>query len=155
MKIEIAKIISEIGDTKIIFFLLILISIILFFVNKKRYFYMIASSIISSLGIVFVLKNIFKIPRPISSYILEEGYRFPSGHATANAVFMILMIYFSYKYIKNKCLKYLIYVFAFLWCLIVSYSRIILEVHIPIDIILGIFIGICCSVASIKFFIDR
>ena len=40
--------------------------------------------------------------------ITESGYSYPSGHSMMSMAFYGLLIYFAYKYIKNKKLKYTI-----------------------------------------------
>ena len=62
-------------------------------------------------------------------------YGFVSGHAS-NAAAMVTFLLFSFKNIK----KYFRYILIF-WVLIVSYSRIYLAKHYPLDVVFGIFFG--------------
>ena len=61
-------------------------------------------------------------------------YGFFSAHA-ANSFALATFFYFSLKRFSSN-FKYL-----FLWAIIVSYSRIYIGVHFPIDIIFGAFVG--------------
>lgn len=66
--------------------------------------------------------------------INPQSYSFMSGHATTStffAVFVVLLLKDSYKYIY----------FILLFPLLFAYSRLYLGVHFPIDICVGILIG--------------
>ena len=91
-------------------------------------------------------KDYFQRLRPchdqeINSYIriVKEGcgglYGFFSAHA-ANTFAVATFFYFTLKKYSN-CFKYL-----FIWALVVSYSRIYVGVHFPIDILFGACFGI-------------
>jgi undecaprenyl-diphosphatase len=64
-----------------------------------------------------------------------SGYSFVSGHSTTSfavTTFMILLLKNNFKYIK----------FLLIWPFLFAYSRIYCGVHFPIDITLGMFLGI-------------
>ena len=72
-----------------------------------------------------------------------QSYSFMSGHATTStffSVFVVLLLKDKYKYIY----------FILFFPLIFSYSRLYLGVHFPIDICVGILIGI--TFANIYYF---
>lgn len=143
--------ISNIADIKIILPLLLMVSLLHYIFKKKKSAYIIAISSISASFIAFILKKIFYIPRPSNSLIIETGSRFPSGHATINMVLIGLIIYFTFKHIKNKPIKYIISIISIFWFIIISYSRLYLGVHYIIDIIVGGIIGIISIVIALKF----
>jgi undecaprenyl-diphosphatase len=84
--------------------------------------------------------------------VIETDPRFPSGHATMAAVVMTLIISYSNKHIKNNYLKYFLWILAIGWFMLVSYSRLYLHVHYPIDIIAGGLIGILSTMVVSKIF---
>jgi dolichol kinase len=94
----------------------------------------------------FFLKLMFHIPRIcIGSEYCPSNYAFPSGHATiAFAFFTIVFLYFR----KNPK----IYLPIFLLAILISYSRIALNVHTPFDVVGGIVTGFIISLAWYLFF---
>ncbi len=95
---------------------------------------------------VQIIKNTTKCPRPkafftngeIIHYIqgveIYQTNSFPSGHtASAFALFLTLTLA-----TKNNFLKLVFFICA----LLVSYSRVYLAQHFPIDILVGSFLGI-------------
>jgi len=107
-----------------------------------------------SIGIIFSyfitwgLKTILLVPRPfINENILpiidksQDLYNsFPSGHTTL--AFALSTNIFLY----NKKIGY----FAFIVAGLISISRIIVGVHYPLDIIMGIIIGITFPIILYK-----
>ena len=91
-----------------------------------------------------LIKNSTERLRPINdpeikdmlrTLIQPQSYSFMSGHATTStffSVFVVLLLKEKYKYI------YLLLFFP----LIFSYSRLYLGVHFPIDVSVGIIVGI-------------
>ncbi len=78
--------------------------------------------------------------------INPQSYSFMSGHATTStffSVYVLLLLKDNYKYI------YLILLFP----LVFSYSRLYLGVHFPIDIFVGILIGI--TFANLYFILSK
>lgn len=121
--------------------------------ENKRVYYVLFSVLIT-LSIVYVLKNILEIPRPfevlrnVKQLIPEtRGVSFPSGHAAftmslATAVYLIHPQYRKMFFVKA------LFVIAFL----VIYSRVFVGVHYPIDIAVGALIGTLTSLSLFKLF---
>lgn len=125
------------------FYGLIVIALILLIAlkNKKLGVATIVNLII--VGIFnFVVKMIVRRPRPDGiNIITESGYSFPSGHAMMSIAFFGLLIYFSYKFIKNKGLKIFLIILLSAITFLLGASRIYLGVHYFTDVLAGFLIG--------------
>jgi undecaprenyl-diphosphatase len=106
----------------------------------------------SAMFITYTLKYLTNIPRPDTMLIIEADSRFPSGHATVAAVVMSLIIYYSHNHCKNKHVQYFLYIIAVSWFILVSYSRLYLQAHYPIDIMIGGIIGALSTIVVMKTF---
>ncbi|MDA0149679.1 phosphatase PAP2 family protein [Vibrio sp. LaRot3] len=98
------------------------------------------------LPLYWILKNGFKRRRPfersesLTSIIQPaDQYSLPSGH-TAAAFLMATMVGAFFPSL---------YLFALIWALLVSLSRILLGVHFFTDVLLGAALGIACARASL------
>ena len=113
---------------------LFLIPLIYFVIEKRLGWRILLLSVVAA-GIVHVLKDFFKVPRPPKELwkIEAHGYSFPSGHATGSSAFWL---YLSIK-IKQKW----IYILSASLIALISFSRIILGVHHLSDILAGIMLG--------------
>ena len=90
-----------------------------------------------------MLKNIVERPRPIGYRLIDEtGYSFPSGHSMISAAFYGLIIYFIWKNVKNKKLKYISCALLGLLIAFIGISRIYLGVHYASDVLGGFIISI-------------
>ena len=89
-----------------------------------------------------LLKNLFAMPRPCDLnpsvallFPKPQDYSFPSGH-TASSFAAVTVLY-------------LMGVKRWYWALVpaglIAFSRMYLDVHFPIDILGGIFVGILCG----------
>lgn len=140
---------------KIYFVKLILFISILYIITlgtKKSKFVL----LIVVIGIVFTdqissqfLKNYFQRLRPC--FELENinllvscggGFSFPSSHA-ANSFSVAYLLAMFYKNFKN---------YYYFLAILISYSRIYVGVHYPIDIIIGAILGIIISYILFKLF---
>jgi undecaprenyl-diphosphatase len=150
------KLVAVVGDTAVILVLAATLSLILYFVlNKRKESLIVISAFSLSTSITYVLKHLFKIPRPENMLVLEEGYRFPSGHATAAGVVFALSIYFANKYWSqkhNKMKRWAVYTLATIWLAISMYGRLYLQVHLPIDVICGAIVGVVSTILMIHVF---
>ncbi len=129
-----------------------ILCVILYVLKYKKDFLKIIFASTSAMFVTYTLKYILKIPRPEHMLVIETDPRFPSGHATMAAVVMTLIISYSNKHIKNNYLKYFLWIVAVGWFMLVSYSRLYLHVHYPIDIIAGGLIGIVSTMVVSKIF---
>ena len=112
------------------------------FLQKKKEIFLVFFSWI----LAYILKFLIHMPRPfdilpqVYPLLPENGYAFPSGHAT---FFMALT--FSLFFLHRKAG----YIFMF-FALLIGFARIIAGVHFPIDILGGFILG-----ALIAYFVKR
>ena len=112
------------------------------FIRRRSWFSIrIASIALSSLGLMFWLKHLFKRKRPSDPLLKARGLSFPSGHAFMSSTFYGLLIYIAWQNIKNVWLKWIgIISLAFL-VLAIGLSRVYLRVHYASDVIAGYCVG--------------
>ena len=91
-----------------------------------------------------LLKDVIMRERPISMTVKAGSWSFPSGHATASALFFSLLIYFAFKYIHNKILRELTIILLIILMIAGALDRVYLNVHWLTDIIAGLSLGVFC-----------
>lgn len=128
-----------------------LIAYFLFIKKHKWYSIKIPAIAISSLLMMFVLKNLFGRERPLIP-LLEQarGLSFPSGHALMSMTFYGLLIYIVWDTVKNKQLKWSLVVVLLLLIFLIGFSRIYLRVHYTTDVIAGFAMGFLWLVISVQ-----
>ena len=103
-------------------------------------------AVVSSLVLNTILKGIFARERPnILRLVSENYYSFPSGHAMVNMALYSILIIYAYKLIKNKKIRYTIYIVLTALILVIGFTRIYLGVHYAGDIIGGWLMGFAVS----------
>ena len=136
----IMKIITSLGD-EIAIIVFTIVSIIV--AKNKKVKLAIAVNVIFITLLNTLIKIILKRPRPEGfNIIIEKGFSFPSGHSMISAAFYGLLIYFVYKYINNKKIKYIICTTLSILILLIGISRIYLGVHFASDVIAGFVLSI-------------
>lgn len=106
----------------------------LYLAVSKKLCYKTALILFFSMWLNNLLKNTFKLERPSEGLIEVSGYGFPSGHAQNSATF------WGYLAVVTQSLS--IIVLAVILIILISYSRLYLNVHYPMDVIGGTLIGI-------------
>ena len=144
----IAKFITNLGGA--IFLIVLTVLLFILIKNKK-----IGASILGNLVIVTALNQLLKFilhrPRPTEYRIIEAtGYSFPSGHSMVSMAFYGYLMYLTYKYIKNKYLKWTIIIILSLLICLIGISRIYLGVHYTSDVLGGFLISISYLVIYIS-----
>ena len=113
------------------------------FIKNKKIGKCITLNLILSTVLNQILKYVIQRPRP-EGYMLinENGYSFPSGHSMVSMAFYGLIIYFIWKLVKNKKVKYSLCGIIGILIPLIGFSRIYLGVHYASDVIGGFVISI-------------
>lgn len=129
---------------------IVLIIFFLFIRRHRWYSIKVPAIALSSLALMFLLKNLFDRPRP-DIPLLEEarGLSFPSGHALMSVTFYGLLIYIVWKLVKLRWLKWTLMIMLVLLIFVIGFSRIYLRVHYASDVLAGFAIGFLWLVFSI------
>ncbi len=133
------KIFTYLGSFYILLIAVVIAFLLLFFVFKKKRFAFFSAG---CFGVVCLLNLLFKLLirriRPTDLMIIAEtGYSFPSGHAMMSFAFFALLIFFVWKFVKNKSLKIVLTILFSIVILAIGFSRIYLGVHYLTDILAG------------------
>ncbi len=102
-----------------------------------------------------VSKSIFRILRPENMLVWETGYSFPSGHTAMIFAFCFSVIFILFKYFKDHNHWFLNYLHSTLFvsiALLVSFTRLVLQVHTYKDIFFGILLGAFSAFLSVKIY---
>ena len=132
-------------------YVLIVLTLLSFLLKNKKISFIITANLGLITIINQVLKFIVKRPRPRDLFlIIETGYSFPSGHSMVSLSFYGLLIYFIYKYFKNKKLKIFLITFLSLIIVLIGISRVYLGVHFVSDVISGFLLSLSYLIIFIK-----
>lgn len=105
---------------------------------------------LSSTGILFLFKEIFKRQRPLNPLIRNvTGFSFPSGHSFSSFTFFGLLIYILWKTGIKKAWKILVTIVLFLFAATIAFSRVYLRVHYPSDVAAGFCLSIIWLMLSL------
>jgi membrane-associated phospholipid phosphatase len=117
----------------------ILLILYFFFIRKNTRMALDTAMIgLTSTGLLFLMKDIFKRHRPPDPLINNvTGYSFPSGHSFSAFTFSGLVIYIIWETKIHRTWKWVLSIFFFLWATCVATSRVYLHVHYASDVLGG------------------
>ncbi len=122
---------------------LLLIFYFLFISRHSWFSIRVAAIALSSLGLMLLLKTLFKRKRPLSPLLKAvKGLSFPSGHALIAVTFYGLLIYILFHTLNAGFLLYLLTALLVLLILLIGFSRVYLRVHYASDVLAGFIIGL-------------
>jgi undecaprenyl-diphosphatase len=93
---------------------------------------------LSSTGLLFLFKDIFKRQRPLDPLVHSvSGFSFPSGHSFSAFTFFGLLTYIIWKTDIENIWKWLLSVLFISLAALIATSRVYLHVHYASDVIAG------------------
>lgn len=105
---------------------------------------------LSSTGILFLFKDIFRRHRPLDPLINNvTGFSYPSGHSFSSFTFFGILIYIIWHTNIRKRWKMVITFFLFVFATIIAFSRVYLRVHYPSDVLAGFCLSVVWLMISI------
>lgn len=124
-----------------------LVTLYFFVVSKHKMslFALVYLSLFSAWFIARLLKEIIQINRPFITHSLVPlsqvgGYSFPSEHAAVYGALSVILLFL------DKPLGYIMIGFTVL----VMLSRMVVGVHYPLDVIVGVLVGVLCGLFFIR-----
>src|SRR5258707_9406433 len=121
------------------------------FIRKRTWFSIrVAAIALSSLGLMFLFKYLFKRKRPQPPLLKPaKGLSFPSGHAIMSVTFYGLLIYIIGQAQKNKPVKWSLIIPLLILVQLIGFSRVYLRVHYASDVAAGYIIGLLWLLISL------
>ncbi len=110
--------------------------------KNKKYFYTFTLATTSGIILTEIIKHLTQRARPYN--LLEQGFSFPSAHATVATIFILSSIFLLVPLMKKGVLKNTFLLVALIVFPLVAFSRIYLSVHFMSDVVAGIILGSIC-----------
>ena len=128
------KFITDLGDK--LFIVGLVVGVVLVLRNSVGCLY--ATLAIDTVITNFIFKQLIRRDRPdVLKLIKQGGFSFPSGHSMISMSMYGMLIYFCYKKIKNKYIKWIICSLLGILILSIGLSRVYLGVHYISDVLGG------------------
>ena len=106
---------------------------------------------LSSTGILFLFKDIFRRHRPLDPLINNvTGFSYPSGHSFSSFTFFGILIYIIWHANFKKRWKILIAFILVVFAATIAFSRVYLRVHYPSDVVAGFCLSVVWLMISIS-----
>lgn len=136
------------------YFVLCFVAIVVLFLSKKKREAVIFSvALFCTTVTIIIIKLVFAVPRPADALLDLSTYAFPSGHA-ASAMFLAVMLSWLYikKHSENRVRTAILVALFIVIALFVGYSRVLIAVHTPVQVIAGFVVGAIIPLLCIYFF---
>ena len=133
----------------------VIAGIVWWLLKKVMHALYILGSVALSTANSFIIKHVYERPRPEEALrlITEDGYSFPSGHATAvTALFVSLALVLTMTRVGRR-LRYLLWAAALTFIVFICVTRLYLGVHWVTDVIGGFSVGLGSSMILAPFMI--
>jgi len=129
-------------------YIMVLLLVLIYFAYDKIFGKKLAFIIFTSLSLNGSVKGIVARTRPFTvdptlDSVRKEtatGYSFPSGHTQNSST-----IYLGIAY-NNTIKKRLVWTIAIILSILIGLSRLILAVHYPTDVLVGLIFGVVCAI---------
>lgn len=133
--------ITQFGSQEFISLAMIIFIFWLLYSKQKIFVIPFVTTVLGSILFTSLSKIVFQVERPINSFISEDTFSFPSGHATISVALYGFIAYFIFRSVKNKLIKELAITICSLLIILIGFSRIYLGVHFFSDIYIGYLVG--------------
>jgi undecaprenyl-diphosphatase len=133
--------VTKIGDVFESLIIIMIFGLFLLSKNRKSLYIFVSATPLGILS-TLLIKNLVQRARPYN--LLEQGFGFPSSHATVATIFLLSSIFLIAPQIKNKFQSRLFLIVTSIIFPLVAFSRIYLSVHFTSDVIAGIILGLAC-----------
>lgn len=92
---------------------------------------------------VYLIKIMIARPRPqvVNAIVAEDGFGFPSGHSAQAAALYLLLGAFALRLVRTRWVRNALFTAAVLAIVITGFSRVMLGVHSPTDVVAGWTLG--------------
>lgn len=128
-----------------------LVLILVYIIKKKSRLALDITMVgLSSTGILFLFKDIFRRHRPLDPLVSHvTGFSFPSGHSFSSFTFFGLLIYIAWHSEIKKSWKIIISALLVLFAATIAFSRVYLRVHFPSDVVAGFCLSVVWLMMSL------
>jgi undecaprenyl-diphosphatase len=147
--IIVSKGIGILFDTYSMIIISLIISIILWLRSSKKDAIFFSTIMLLNGAVIELLKIIINKARPINELVNETNQAFPSGHTTTAVVFFGLLTYLIFKRTKSSITRITTVIASITLILLISFSRLYLNVHWFTDILGGLALGLFILTCSI------
>ena len=132
------------GSTKFLLPAYIILSAFFLFYKRDRWQSISIAAIgLSSIGLLFLLKNIFHRNRPLEPLTKNViGYSYPSGHSFSSFTFFGLLTYIIWQTNIPKIWKWILSIVFIGMAACIAISRVYLHVHFASDVVAGFCLSI-------------
>ena len=127
--------------------IIVLLVAVLYFCIDKLFAQKLLYTLLTSIGINGIVKNLVKFPRPFSTGKITcvregtaTGYSFPSGHTQSFAT--------TSTTIAKKVKKVWVAIIVGILIALVAFSRLYLGAHYPSDVVVGAVVGITIAIVG-------
>lgn len=129
---------------------------ILLYVHRKREAFIYVLALFATTATVSAIKLLTASPRPLEALVEIQSYAFPSGHAAGSAFLATILIWlFSIYSQRSKAGRVFFGIILYALAYMVGYSRVLIDVHTPLQVLAGFAIGISVPLLIIFFFRKR
>lgn len=146
--------ITDFGAEFSVFLSLIIVCIYFGFKKQGLDIRFFLSAMFGSIVLFAVIKELVGRERPTSMMVIESDLSFPSGHATI-ATIIAWFVYLVFVRDMYGVSKRVLTIFCLSYPLLMSFTRVYLNVHYLSDVIAGIALGTCWMIILSKFYIVR
>ncbi len=140
---------TKLGDTSTYFILLAPVAIYLIYKRNYKLLFTLFFAVLAATISMKIFKHIFQRERPFEFFVyMQGGFSYPSGHSTVSAALYWTLAKLCVINKKSKFVTAIFIVIPFL----IGLSRLVLGVHWPTDVLIGLLLGFSISLLSVEIY---